>query len=192
MNRVIVTDKNRGLYGGLLQEQFRQRRDLFVGDFGWSIPSTTVIESDQYDRVDTVYVIIEDEGRVVGYARLLQTTSRVRYGTSEFSYMVRDAALGILPGIDPGILPDQTPPSSVETWEMTRVEARDRKSLAAIFDTASLFLSAQGATHTITFTRQSFSGILNKLGYRTTELGPRFDYGGQAFCVLSTRVSKHS
>jgi len=185
-NALIVDHSNRGIFGWLMNEQFRQRRELFVGDLSWDIPCTELIEMDQYDRAETTYILIEEAGQLVGYARLLPTTARVSYGSNSYSFLVRDAAAGMLPGIPSEIIPLQDVPVSPSVWEMTRVEAKDRRSLELIFSTASEFLTGLGVERTITFTRRSFRTMLDRLGYPTTIAGPEVVYGGKPYCVLST------
>ncbi|MFV1464660.1 acyl-homoserine-lactone synthase [Phaeobacter sp. JH57H2] len=188
-NVLIVNDKNMGLYGGLLHEQFRRRHALFAEELKWDVPRSDCIERDQYDRADTVYVLIEEAGNLTAYARLLPTTARVNYGSTSFSYLVRDACLGKLPGIPSDILDGQDPPSSESIWEMTRVEAQGRTSLTALFHAANSFLTSQGAQRAITFTRRSFSGILNTLGYETEILGRDVDYSGKPYCSMITNLA---
>ena len=103
-NRIVVTDQNRGVYGALVHDHLRKRRLLFHEKLGWDIPRSAHIEQDQYDRAETVYILVERGGLVEGYARLLPTLARVSYGSVEFRYMMRDATLGLLPGIPPSIL----------------------------------------------------------------------------------------
>ncbi|ATF18003.1 hypothetical protein D1820_05530 [Phaeobacter sp. LSS9] len=189
-NVLIIDDKNMGLYGGLLHEQFRKRHALFAEELKWDVPRSAHIERDQYDRAETVYILIEEAGCLSAYARLLPTTARVNYGSTSFSYLVRDACLGKLPGIPSDILEGQDPPSSSDVWEMTRVEAKGRKSLVSLFDAANAFLTSQGAKRAITFTRRSFSGILNSLGYETDILGRDVDYSGKSYCSMMTILAK--
>lgn len=189
LNTIVVTPENRGLFGPLLDEQFRQRHSLFVGQLSWEIPNAAGREMDQYDRVDTTYVLIEDRGHLVAYARLLPTTSSVAYGPTRFTYLVKDAVDGKLPGIPQDILHKGQPPISADVWEMTRVEARDRFALEALFSSANRFLWDVGARRAITFTRKNFARILSGLGYRTQPTGPDVFYGGKRYCSMSTELT---
>ncbi|MFC4214033.1 acyl-homoserine-lactone synthase [Pseudophaeobacter arcticus] len=188
INAIVVDEKNSGLYGGLLQAQFQRRYELFAENLGWDIPRSTRIERDQYDRAETVYILLEEDGVLSGYARLLPTTAQTRYGTAGFSYLVKDAEAGLLPGIPTGILSGVAAPVSSEVWEMTRVEANDRRNLEALFEVANRYLKSVGARSTITFTRKSFAGILNRLGYATKILGPDCSYAGKPYCAMATQL----
>lgn len=186
-NRIIVTEHNRGTFGSLLDEQFRQRRNLFVDELGWDLPSKqSPIETDQYDRPETVYVLIEQDGALIAYARLLPTTTTVSFGSHEFTYLVKDAVLGKLPGIPSNIFEVDQLPNSQQVWEMTRVEARDRVAMKVLFEASNEYLTSVGAKETITFTRQSFASILSKLGFPTEACGPVVEYGGKPYRVLRT------
>jgi hypothetical protein len=71
---------------------------------------------------------------------------------------------------------------------MTRVEANDRRNLVALFEAANKYLTSVGAKSTITFTRKSFAGILNRLGYETEILGPDCSYEGKPYCAMGTQL----
>lgn len=188
INAIVVDEKNSGFYGGLLQAQFQRRYELFAESLGWDIPRSTKTERDQYDRAETVYILLEEAGVLSGYARLLPTTAKTQYGKAGFTYLVKDAEAGLLPGIPPGILDGSPAPVSSEVWEMTRVEANDRRSLVALFEAANQYLKSVGAKSTITFTRKSFAGILNRLGYKTEVLGPDCCYSGKPYCAMATQL----
>ena|SRR6056297_914789 len=183
-NRIIINDRNRGQFGGLVQEQLRQRRALFHGELGWDIPRSAHIEQDQYDRAETVYVIVEKDGDVVAYARLMPTMATVRYGQAEFSYLTRDATLGLLPGIPPHILGGRAAPQSEEVWEVSRVEAADKAALVTLFETIAEYAEAAGVKELITFTRKNFDRIVRGLGYEASVLGEPVQYGGKPYCAI--------
>ncbi len=190
MNRIFVTSANIGCYGHLLHEQFKQRKQLFVDQLAWEIPHNSFIERDQYDRHDTCYVLIEENGALIGYARLLSTTSVVNYGTTCHTYMVKDAREGLLPGIPSDILEHGDPPVDEKVWEMTRFEARNRAAMRAIFETAADHLCRLGVHQTVSYTRCSYAPILNALGLPTRVLGRTVrSSDGKSYCVLETDLS---
>ncbi len=191
-NRLVITDRNRGQYGALVQEQLRQRRVLFHETLGWDIPRSEHIEQDQYDRAETVYVIVEQGGEVQGYARLLPTVSTVRYGQVEFSYLTRDATLGLLPGIPPHILGGQDAPQSETVWEVSRVEARSKAVLFSLFETIAEFASEVGMEELITFTRKNFDRIVRGLGYEASVIGAPVQYGGKPYCAIRMALGRHA
>lgn len=186
-NRLIVTDQNRGVYGALVQEQLRQRRILFYEKLGWDIPRSEHIEQDQYDRAETVYAIVERDGQVEGYARLLPTTHVVSYGQAEFSYLTRDATLGLLPGVPPHILGGRVAPQDSAVWEVSRVEARSKGALKALFLTIAEYLQQVEARELITFTRKNFDAIVRGIGFDAEVIGEPVQYGGKPYCAISMR-----
>ena len=191
-NRIIVTDRNRGVYGALVQEQLRQRRVLFHETLGWDIPRSEHIEQDQYDRAETVYVIVEREGQVEGYARLMPTTAVVQYGKAEFSYLTRDATLGLLPGIPAHILGGKTAPQAKEVWEVSRVEASGKTALTELFLAIGEYLKGEEAEELITFTRKNFDRIVRGLGFDASVIGEPVQYGGKPYCAISMSLGNHA
>lgn len=190
-NRIVINDRNRGQYGALVQEQLRQRRVLFHEELGWDIPRSEHIEQDQYDRAETVYVIVERDGEVEAYARLMPTVASVRYGQTEFSYLTRDATLGLLPGIPPHILGGRTAPQSESVWEVSRVEASSKAALVKLFETVAEYARAADVDELITFTRKNFDRIVRGLGYDASVLGEPVQYGGKPYCAISMSLGAH-
>jgi len=184
-NRIVVTDQNRGVYGALVRDHLRKRRVLFHEKLGWDIPRSAHIEQDQYDRAETVYILVERGGVVEGYARLLPTLARVFYGSVEFSYMIRDATLGLLPGIPPSILGARPAPQAEGVWEISRVEAVGKGALQALFLTIAEYMEQVEAVELLAFTRKNFGAIVRSIGFDAAEIGAHVDYGGRPYCVIS-------
>ncbi|WP_438991380.1 acyl-homoserine-lactone synthase [Lentibacter sp.] len=184
-NRIVVSDQNRGVYGALVHEHLRKRRVLFHDKLGWDIPRSAHIEQDQYDRAETVYILIERDGQVEGYARLLPTSARVSYGVHEYSYMMRDATLGLLPGIPATILGSRVAPTERDIWEVSRLEASGKPALTALFLTIAEFLEEVGAVELLAFTRKNFDAIVRGIGFEAAVVGSPVDYGGKPYCAIS-------
>lgn len=191
MNVLIVTSANLGCYGWLYQEHLKQRKSLFVDRHNWDVPHNHDVELDQYDRPDTVYVLAEDCGKLIGYARLLPTQSAVTLGTTHFTYMVKDATDGLLPGIPDDILWNDSAPVSPNIWEMTRFHARDRATMNVIFQRAAEYLVSIGVTQTVSFTRTAYKNVLSQIGLKTRRLGHAVTYADQkSYCVLETDLTQ--
>ncbi|MCV2893305.1 acyl-homoserine-lactone synthase [Lentibacter sp. XHP0401] len=186
-NRIIVTDQNRGVYGALVHEHLRKRRMLFYEKLGWDIPRSAHIEQDQYDRAETVYILIERGGKVEGYARLMPTSARVSYGSVEFSYMMRDAMLGLLPGIPADILGKRAAPQADNIWEVSRVEASGKSALTALFLTIAEYPEKVGAEELLAFTRKNFDAIVRGIGFDAAVVGEPVYYGGKPYCAISMK-----
>jgi acyl-homoserine lactone synthase len=82
----VVTAENRHLYEDALEESFRIRHDIFVGERGWTaLDRPDGREIDAYDAPATIYFLAMENGRVLGGHRLFPTTrpymiSEVFYG----------------------------------------------------------------------------------------------------------------
>ena len=88
---------------------------VFVERFGWALHTKNGMESDQFDRQDTVYVVAQDDrGHVSGCARLLPTTR---------PYLLGEAFPQLLNGL--------APPCSPDVWELSRFAAVDLNKQAA-------------------------------------------------------------
>src|SRR5256885_15204755 len=70
----VITSANRGLYGDELQEHFRIRHAIYVGERGWkALERADGLEKDQFDTGDAIYILGIEGGRVVGGSRLVPT-----------------------------------------------------------------------------------------------------------------------
>lgn len=73
----IANAENRCLFGPDLEEMHRQRKVAFVDRAGWRLPVLTDLETDTYDRPDTLYLLAKDgpDGGLLASVRLLTTTA---------------------------------------------------------------------------------------------------------------------
>jgi acyl homoserine lactone synthase len=87
----------------------RYRHSIFVEKLGWDIPRRDGMESDQFDREDTVHVAARDDGgEVSAYSRLLPTTK---------PYLLSE--------VFPQLMDGQCLPCRDDTWELSRFTAKD-------------------------------------------------------------------
>jgi acyl-homoserine lactone synthase len=71
----VVTSDNRHLYRDQLEEQFRLRHDIYVGERKWEgLRRTDGLERDEFDTDDTIYHLAIENDRVVGGSRFIPTT----------------------------------------------------------------------------------------------------------------------
>ena|ERR1700730_18605406 len=88
---------------------FRYRHRIFVEKLGWDVPTSGGMESDQFDREDTVHVVARDEaGEVMAYSRLLPTTK---------PYLLAE--------VFPQLMDGHRLPRCYDTWELSRFTAQD-------------------------------------------------------------------
>jgi len=71
----VVTASNRHLYEDQIEQMFRVRHDIFVGERGWAdLAKPDGREIDAYDDVDAVYCLAMESDRIIGGHRLYPTT----------------------------------------------------------------------------------------------------------------------
>ena len=106
-------------YGTAFYEYLMLRKQYFVDSLNWDIPHNDAVEMDQYDNPLAHYSLVVRDGKVIGGARAMPTTSK----WGDHTYMIRDAAAGKLPGIPSQLLANAivTP----QVWECTRLITAD-------------------------------------------------------------------
>lgn len=103
-------------HGELFANILRARRESFIVKKGWDLPETMGMEYDQYDTPQSRWLAVhDDDGRVMAGVRLTPTTARCGI----YSYMIRDAQLGLLESIPEDLLFDDAP-IEPDVWEVTR------------------------------------------------------------------------
>lgn len=71
----IVTEENRSVYRAELEQAFRLRHRIFVEEMQWSdLKRSDGREIDDFDDERAVHMLYLDQGRVLGYHRMLPTT----------------------------------------------------------------------------------------------------------------------
>lgn len=103
-------------HGELFVNFLRARRQIFIDEKGWDLPHVDGMEFDQYDTPRARWIILHEYGEVLGGVRLMPTTSTC----AQYSYMLRDAQLGLLPNIPQDVLFFKAPVRN-DIWEATRL-----------------------------------------------------------------------
>lgn len=147
------------------------RKKVFVDQMCWPLHHAEGIEFEQYDTFDTAYVIAHENGEVVGGARLKRTDKLHGRGKVRYSYMIRDAHLGLLPGM-PDDLCYRAPPVDPGCWELTRFAALPRPRLAErILEAANDYLHRIGAHECLFLGPPAFLRMAARLGWTPKPLG---------------------
>lgn len=114
---------------GVLLESFRQRKSLFVDRLRWDLPVKGDQEVDEFDRLDSRYVMVidaEDE-RLLGSARLLNTAGP-HLLSEHFSYLCENGV-----------------PRGPDIWELSRLcidpKVRNRQLREHVVDLLGLGLT---------------------------------------------------
>lgn len=144
------------------------RHSVFVEDLGWQLPCQEGDERDQFDRLDTVYVVAEDDsGELCGCARLLPTVH---------GYLLGD--------IFPQLMNGAPPPKAPDLWELSRFSTRpgvqgmtlsreqQRDRFCALFRAVTAAALQRGAVRLITFTALGVERILRQIGIHAHRIGP--------------------
>ena len=103
-------------HGELFANMFRARRQTFIEHKKWDLPEANGMEFDQYDTPASRWVAVHEFGRVLAGVRLTPTTARCGI----YSYMIRDAQLGLLDSLPKDLLFDEAPVAA-HIWESSRV-----------------------------------------------------------------------
>ncbi|ARE39496.1 hypothetical protein RGUI_1355 [Rhodovulum sp. P5] len=126
MQTTTLSFENLHNYGELFANMLRARRETFIGRNKWDLPEALGMEYDQYDTPASRWVVVHDQvGQVLAGLRLTPTTARC----GVYSYMIRDAQLGLLDTI-PRELLDCEAPVSETVWESSRLFVTQRVPLA--------------------------------------------------------------
>ena len=103
-------------HGELFSKVFRARHESFIQQNKWELPEADGMEFDQYDTPASRWIAVHEFGDVLAGVRLTPTTARCGI----YSYMIRDAQLGLLDTIASNLLYDEAPIAQY-IWEGTRI-----------------------------------------------------------------------
>jgi N-acyl-L-homoserine lactone synthetase len=103
-------------HGELFANLFRARRKSFIIQNRWDLPESMGMEFDQYDTPASRWVAVHEFGRVIAGVRLTPTTAKCGI----YSYMIRDAQLGLLTTIPQNLLTTEAPVAA-HIWEGSRI-----------------------------------------------------------------------
>ncbi|UWQ13585.1 N-acyl-L-homoserine lactone synthetase [Aliiroseovarius sp. M344] len=116
MQTTTLSFANLHNYGELFANLLRARRQSFIVQNRWDLPEAMGMEFDQYDTPASRWVAVHEFGRVLAGIRLTPTTARCGI----YTYMIRDAQLGLLESIPSDLLYEEAPVAE-HTWESSRV-----------------------------------------------------------------------
>lgn len=116
MQTTTLSFANLHNHGELFANLLRARRQSFIVQNRWDLPEALGMEFDQYDTPASRWVAVHEFGRVLAGIRLTPTTARC----GVYTYMIRDAQLGLLDSIPSDLLYDEAPVAE-NIWESSRV-----------------------------------------------------------------------
>ncbi len=163
------------------------RKEVFIDQMHWDLHATGSMEFEQYDTPDAVYVVAHAGKEVIGGARLLRTDRRAGMGKLRYSYMIRDAYLGHLPGLPHDLCADE-PPTSDTAWELTRLAVRTARAGGAILNATNAFLKEEAADTCLFLGPPSFMRMARGMGYEPRPMGEVTGNGDGRFLAFSCGV----
>ncbi|MBU2956121.1 acyl-homoserine-lactone synthase [Paracoccus sp. 1_MG-2023] len=174
----------------LVSSYLKLRKEVFVDRLEWPLFHVDDLEFEQYDSFDTTYIVATRGLEVVGGARLRRTDQRSGGGRVQYSYMIRDACLGILPGL-PINLCDEVPPQDEGVWELTRMVVNGPKDITRlILQATNEFLSQKGAASLMFLGSPAFLRMAKTWKWPAKQLGPVTGNDDGRFQVIECPVRK--
>ena len=192
MQTTTLSFQNMHAHGALFTNVLRARRESFIVQRKWDLPEVDGMEFDQYDTPQSRWIAVHDElGRVWAGIRMTPTTARCGI----YSYMIRDAQLGLLDSI-PADLLEMPAPVAANIWEASRVFiAQDTPSHARMQVQAALMAEMvrtareNGATQILGLCPRAWMRWMRRLGYQTEHVGPCLDIGGALNQAILMRLN---
>lgn len=175
-------------HGTAFYEFLALRKRIFVDELRWDVPHNDQVEMDQYDTPVAHYSLVLKDGKVVGGARAMATTS----SWGQHTYMLRDAYSGKLPHIPAHIMSVDI--ATPKVWECTRLvisndlitQAERTECLRRIVDGLVGLVRDHGAEELICLSSMHLMRALRQIGYDVTRLGDTYrnDEDGRIYGVL--------
>lgn len=175
-------------HGTAFYDYLALRKHFFVDTLGWDIPHNDRVEMDQYDNPLAYYSLVLRDGKVIGGARAMPTTS----SWGDYTYMLRDAVSGKLADIPDEVMSKEV--ANPNVWECTRLvmseEVKchaDRSAcLSLIVDGLVRVAQKQGGSELMSLSPLSLMRALRQLGYDASRIGkPYLNPGdGRKYAVL--------
>lgn len=193
LHSTIMSFSNIHQNAPLFQNFFRARRESFIVQRNWDLPEEEGMEFDQYDTPQSRWIAVHDgeSDAVLGGFRLTPTTARCGI----YSYMIRDASLGLLDGGIPQDLLSGDAPVTPDMWECTRVfvagdvEQRLRRTLhLTIMESMMEAARTVGAERLIALTDANWPRWYGRRGLTASAAGPILDIDDGKFQVVVIEV----
>ncbi|AWB47458.1 N-acyl-L-homoserine lactone synthetase [Gemmobacter aquarius] len=180
-------------HGTLFANLLRARHRTFIDGAGWDLPQADGMEFDQYDTPASRWVAVHERGQVLAGVRLTPTTHRCGI----YTYMIRDAQLGLLPSIPRDLLHFPAPVAA-NVWESSRVFVSDTVPAANRMRVqmqliSEMVISARilGATTLLGIIPENSWRLARRVGLDCVSAGPVMDTGGaSSVCVTISMQTK--
>lgn len=181
-------------HGELFANMFRARRQTFIEHKNWDLPEANGMEFDQYDTPASRWVAVHEFGRVLAGVRLTPTTARCGI----YSYMIRDAQLGLLDSIPTNLLFEEAPVAP-HIWESSRVFVSNEvpaklrlRVQCSLIDEMVRSARTFGATALIGIVPEHSPRLARRTGIDCVPAGPviETDGGDRSVCINISLATK--
>jgi len=180
-------------HGALFINLLRARRESFIVKNKWVLPESGGLEYDQYDTPSSRWIGVHRGEDVLAGVRLTPTTAKC----GMYSYMIRDAQLGLLESIPSNLLNFEAPVDPV-IWEATRIFVTDSVPMRLRTRIQSMLMSElidvaaeHGAKQLIAFGPAIWSRWIGRLGLSAEPAGPVLEIeGSRTQVALMTIATK--
>jgi len=116
MQTTTLSFDNIHIHGELMTNVLRARHESFIQQNKWDLPHVDGMEFDQYDTPASRWIAVHDGTEVMAGIRLTPTTHKCGI----YTYMIRDAQLGLLDSIPANLLYEEAPVAA-HIWESSRI-----------------------------------------------------------------------
>ncbi len=185
--------ENMHRHGELFVNLLKARRKSFIERNKWNLPEAEGMEYDQYDTPASRWIAVHEDGEVLAGIRLTPTTAKCGI----YTYMIRDAQLGLLESIPSDLLYEEAPVDE-DIWESSRVfvnndvPAKKRtevqlRLMQELIDTARV----EGAKKVLGMVPAIWSRWIRKLGMHAEPAGPVMTIDGAKVQVALMDLSEN-
>lgn len=174
LQSTTLSFQNMHEHGPLFVNLLKARRQSFIVKNQWALPESEGMEYDQYDNPASRWIAIHEGDKVIAGVRLTPTTAKC----GMYSYMIRDAQLGLLSSIPSNILNFEAPVDP-DIWEASRifvtidVPARLRTQVHTMIMQGLIVSSAkEGAKTMLGLVPALWPRWIGRLGMKAEPAGP--------------------
>jgi len=180
MRAIAIRPEDRGTLGDLIAEMHRLRAKVFGGRLGWDVEIEDGVETDGFDRLNPVYIlVVAERGLVLGCARLLPATGPT---------MLADAFPQLLAGGRLEAHPRMIESSRfcVDTGAVEAVTARGlHRATLTLFAAIIEWSMGAGYREIVTATDVRFERLLHRARWPMRRLGEPADIAAAAVYLAS-------
>ncbi|SEL87206.1 N-acyl-L-homoserine lactone synthetase [Roseovarius azorensis] len=182
--------QNMNNFGNLFPKYLKARKSVFIDRLNWHVSETEGMEFDQYDTPFCRWVVLVEFGDIIGGVRLMPTTA----ACGIYSYMLRDAHLGLLEDFPTDVLFIE-PPVDIEAWEASRFFIKDsipgtRRLLiqSRLFSEMNRVAEENGAKYILGIVPAVWARWARRLNVTATPIGAPFSIEGSRSQSVLFRV----